>query len=320
MNTLEVSYKYGSSLTSSIYPSRPLQTYLIGWPIAHSLAPIYHGSVFASLDVPCTYQLVESKNKNDILPLLRSPNCLGTAITMPHKVAFMSEVDDLTEEGRVIGAINTVFVRLDASNGQRRYIGTNTDCIGIREAFVANVPDVLEKSRRRPALVIGAGGACRGAIYALSKWMGSSRIYLVNRLKSEVDEVIGSFSNASPALDAKLTHVSTVEQAKSIEAPFVIVGTIPDLPANAPGEMLVKNIVTAFLLRNYSTTDRSECKGHMLEMCYHPIRMALYNEAQQLGWNVIPGTEALIYGSLVQQVLWMEKSMEQVKDVGHEAG
>ena len=58
---------------------------------------------------------------------------------MPHKITFTREVDELTEEGSVIGAINTIFMRKD-HEGRTRYIGTNTDCIGVRDAFLQNCP------------------------------------------------------------------------------------------------------------------------------------------------------------------------------------
>ena len=49
---------------------------------------------------------------------------------MPHKIRFIPLVDELTPEGAAISAINTVFIRRDQA-GKNRYIGTNTDGIGV---------------------------------------------------------------------------------------------------------------------------------------------------------------------------------------------
>lgn len=53
---------------------------------------------------------------------------------MPHKASVMAVVDDMMQDSRVIGAINTIIVRCDKS-GRRLRIGANTDCIGIYEAL-----------------------------------------------------------------------------------------------------------------------------------------------------------------------------------------
>jgi quinate dehydrogenase len=217
---------------------------------------------------------------------------------MPHKVSMMSVVDDLTQESRIVGAINTVFIRKDVTNGGRkRYIGTNTDTIGIREAFVQNYPDLLPLAQGKPALVIGGGGACRAAVYALLKWLGASKVYLVNRLESEVTPIIESFKGHG--FDDHLVYISSIEQAQSLRSAFLIVGTVPNYPPKEPAELLVRDIVQEFLQR--------PDKGYMLEMCYFPVRRTAYYEmGEQSGWTMIYGTEAMIWQGVAQQSLWTE--------------
>lgn len=217
---------------------------------------------------------------------------------MPHKVAFMSELDDITDEAKAVGAINTVFLR--RRDGRVRYVGTNTDTIGIREAFLQNCPEVLGQSRGKPALVIGGGGACRSAIYALWAWLGISRIYMVNRLKTEVDVIIEAFKTSG--VDVELIYVDSVEQARTLEAPVLVVGTVPDFPQE-PGEILAREVTNAFL--------EKEEKGVVLEMCYHPnIETEFFRLAERNGWRVLSGTEPMIHQGVAQQVLWLEKPLE----------
>lgn len=130
-----------SQKLSSQSPQR--RTYLFGHPIAHSLSPVVHESVFSSLELPWTYTLHESVSIPSFLDLLHRQDFQGSAVTMPHKVAICQHLDGLTDEAEKVGACNTVFLQKDEA-GRRKYIGTNTDVVGIREAFWRNVPNAKE--------------------------------------------------------------------------------------------------------------------------------------------------------------------------------
>ncbi|EXJ78925.1 hypothetical protein A1O3_08425 [Capronia epimyces CBS 606.96] len=307
-STLEHSYEYGASLHKTIPQGQHCKTYLLGSPIAHSLAPLLHNTLFESAGLPWTYNLLESTNQQDLISLLPAHDTVGSAVTMPHKVTFISKVDEVTPEGRAIGAINTVFVRLTPTGG-RRYIGTNTDCIGVREAFLRNLsPDSLVVGKSKPALVIGGGGACRSALYSLHHWLGVDTIYLVNRFKHEVDDIATAFSRV-PGWKAKLVHVQTVEQAEGLEAPYFVVGTVPDYPPSTAEEKLALEVSRTLLSKPIppSQSQSQPQKGAVLEMCYFPrVRTSFYSFVESEGWQVLPGTEAMIWQGVAQQVLWTE--------------
>ncbi|GAD92730.1 quinate dehydrogenase, putative [Paecilomyces variotii No. 5] len=296
---LKDSFRYGSSLLNQ-RPKQKGNAYLLGYPIKHSLAPTLHNTLFDLRRLPWTYHRLESKEKQDLVNLLSQPESVGAAVTMPHKVSFIPLVDDLTEEARGIGAINTVFIRLDNS-GKRKYIGTNTDTVGIRESFLRNsTPDQLKRGKGSPGLVIGAGGACRSAIYALHHWLHVDEIYIVNRLQSEVEEIISSFSKVS-SFKAKLRFVGSPDEAKSLPAPFFVVGTVPDFPPQTDGEKIARQCIEALMTRS------DESQGVVLEMCYHPTtRTSFAVFTENAGWKVIPGTEPMIWQGIAQQVLWTE--------------
>lgn len=301
-NTLLDSYRYGQSALTQPVASKSFKIYLFGYPVAHSLAPLVQSAVFKELSVPWTYTPFESLSVADFMSKLKAGDCIGSAITMPHKVTFVQHVDDLTDEARAIGAINTIFMRRGA-NGSTRYIGTNTDCIGVREAFLQNIPGIRAQSEGRPALIVGAGGACRATVYALWKWMGSSCIYLVNRLESEIHAVIAHFKSA-PGFTGQLVHVQTMKEAAELETPVLVVGCIPDFPPKEKAESLARDIAWTFLRRPE--------KGHVLEMAYHPKPLtAFYLLARENEWNVLPGTEPMIYQGIAQQSLWMERPSDE---------
>ena len=315
--TVEESYCFGTSLLGSERdkPTTPRKGFLFGSPISHALGPKLHNTLWTDLQLPMTFLSVDSMDKQDFLPLLRSSDCIGASITMPHKVSCMSDVDELRDEARIIGAINTIFVRLDARIGARRYIGANTDCMGIRDAFERSFAGVKQKVRGKVGLVIGGGGTARAAIYALWKFFGVREIYLVNRLDTEVRQIMLSMTAAG--CQAKMTHVQSVEDAARCEAPVIVVGAVPDIPAQTDGEVQAKTVVLE-LLRKLRTRENEqeqeqeqEQDGFLLDMCYHPSpTTSLIKVARDSGWQVVSGIEALIAQGLAQDVLWLEKPIE----------
>lgn len=169
--------------------------YLFGHPIAHSMSPMLHQTVYDNLGLNWSQIPLDSTDVSLFLDLIKHPQFYGTwishpvdprstdcavgaSVTMPHKVAILKHLDGLTPEGRDVGAVNTLFIREDTATGNRLFMGTNTDVIGIRESFFRNAAP--ESFQDRPALVIGGGGAARSAVYALRTWMNVGKIYLVS--------------------------------------------------------------------------------------------------------------------------------------------
>jgi quinate dehydrogenase len=227
---------------------------------------------------------------------------------MPHKVAIMPLLDDLTEHARQAGACNTIFLREDPATGARQYVGTNTDCDGIREALTQNAPDA-SRFRGRPALIIGGGGTARTAIYVMRRWLGSSKIYIVNRDAAEVATIMAEdrARNPDPNAQAPLVPVTDPKEAARLEAPAAIVSGIPNYPPKTPEELNARAVIQAFL---GTAADAPKQQGVILEMCYHPVP---WTEIAQLastgGWKVILGSEALIWQGLEQARLWTGKDV-----------
>jgi quinate dehydrogenase len=268
--------------------------YLVGFPIAHSLSPLLHHTIYSSIGQPWGQILYETRDLNEFLEHIKTdPKFLGSGVTMPYKVAIIPHLDELTPEGAAIGAINTLFLRTDELGRRRRY-GTNTDCIGIREAFLQNVSDP-SIYRGKPAMVVGGGGTARAAIYALQNFLACSPIYMVNRDASEVKAVMDEC--AARGFGKEIIHVSTIEQAEQLEAPGAIISAIPDFTPVSEEEKVARQVLSTLL--------RSEQKGALLEMCYHPSpKTEIAGLATNLGWQVIIGTEAMVHQGLEQARLW----------------
>jgi len=214
---------------------------------------------------------------------------------MPHKVAIMPELDELTPEGRAVGACNTVVWK------NSKLIGTNTDIVGVRESFYQNVPS--SRFEGKPGLVLGGGGAARSAVYALVEYMGCKTVYLVNRDPAEVDAVIAWCK--SQGYGDGLVHVSTSAQAAGLEGPGAIVACVPNYPPVTDAEWEARRVFECFLNKPH--------KGAILEMCYHPAPWTdIAKISKNAGWEVILGTEAMIYQGFEQARLWTGRQMSEL--------
>jgi quinate dehydrogenase len=283
------------SATSSDEPTpmAPTQvSYLFGYPISHSLSPLLHKTIYDSLSLPWTYEIYETNSMPEIVNIVRSePKLFASSVTMPHKVAIIPFLDELTDQAKAIGAVNTIFIK--NRDGKRLYCGTNTDCVGIRDSFLETVAG--SPYRGRPALVIGGGGTSRAAVYALQKWLGCSPIYMINRDKGEVDAVMNDCK--AQGFGDDIIHISSIEQAESLEGPGAVVSCVPNSTPVTENEVLARTLIDIMLSKSG--------KGALLEMCYHPSPKTEISElAKKRDWEVIPGIEAMIYQGLEQSRLW----------------
>jgi len=145
---------------------------VIGDPINHSKSPLIHGFWIDALGLDATYRAHHVTP--EALPAYFAarrddPAWRGCNITIPHKQAALDLVEDRGSVRATIGAIN---LALRAEDGA--IIGTNTDAGGFY-APIADMP--LEGA---PVVVIGAGGAARAILFALSR-VGVGEVTILNR-------------------------------------------------------------------------------------------------------------------------------------------
>jgi shikimate dehydrogenase len=146
---------------------------VMGWPVSHSRSPRLHNYWVAKYGIDGVYVplAVAPENLREALQALAKLGFAGVNLTVPHKEAALSFVDEVDLRARTLGAINTIVVR-DSS-----LIATNTDTEGFRASLLEAVPEWCGRS---PAVVLGAGGASR-AVCAALKDLGVSEIRLINR-------------------------------------------------------------------------------------------------------------------------------------------
>jgi shikimate dehydrogenase len=167
---------------------------LIGNPVEHSLSPHMHNAALRALGIEATYELwhTELEDLPERVVRLREPQMLGANVTVPHKQAVISLVDEITDTARRIGAVNTV---IPTESG---LLGDNTDAFGFRRSLEERLGPVQVSL----AVVLGAGGASRAVVVALQE-MGVRSVVLTNRTPARADALAAEIGATSvPWADA----------------------------------------------------------------------------------------------------------------------
>ena len=132
---------------------------VIGNPISHSLSPLMHHANFQSLNLENTYEAINVpvNQFQDIKNNFRK-RALMDSMLLFHKERIIPYLDDINEQAKSVGAVNTVLVK------DGKWIGYNTDGIG----YVNGLKQIYE-GIEDAILILGAGGASKGIANELYK-------------------------------------------------------------------------------------------------------------------------------------------------------
>ena len=209
---------------------------VVGDPIAQSKSPVIHNFWLEALAIDAEYRRthVKADGLGTFFASRRDdPDWCGCNITLPHKQAALDFVEDRGDVRATIGAINAVFRAEDGA-----LVGTNTDAAGFYAPIAA-----LDLAGA-PVVVVGAGGAARAVLFALSK-MDVGRVTLLNRSPLKGAALLAGFGLAGDALplDAALPPAALLVNA----SPLGMTGQPPlalDL-SPLPDDAIIYDIVYA---------------------------------------------------------------------------
>jgi len=185
-----------------------------GWPIAHSRSPLIHSYWLRSLGIDGVYDRVAVPPGEfaRFAESVGTAGLIGANVTVPHKEAAFAACDRLTANAADLGAANTLW----RENGE--LCGDNTDVAG----FLANLDEQAPgwRNRTQNAIVLGAGGAARAVIQALTS-AGTERIVIVNRTFDRAERLASRFARTTRAahwgaLPALLTDADLLVNASSL--------------------------------------------------------------------------------------------------------
>lgn len=276
---------------------------LLGCPVSHSLSPAMHNAAFAAAGLDYCYVALEVRPEElgPALRGIRALNLAGINVTIPHKEAVIPLLDDITEEARAIGAVNT------AANRDGRWIGTNTDAAGFRRLLELN--GLYRKGIK--AVMLGAGGAARAGLYLLGQV--AREVVVFNRTLLRAEELVRAL------------------------APYQGTGRWEALPLQR--EPLAAHLENADLLVNTTSVgmhpndhesplpDGIEIPAQcaVVDMIYAPPETRLLELAERSGARTVGGREMLLYQAVEAFGFWTGvepdvQAMEQALRAGLPSG
>jgi shikimate dehydrogenase len=252
---------------------------IIGDPIDHSLSPAIHNAAFNTLGLNCSYiafRVQEGQLKNSI-DSLRSINIGGFNVTMPHKVKVLNYVDRCDKTVQLVGAANTV------NNEEGKLCAYNTDVAG----FIRPLRERKVVFNGIQVMILGAGGAARAVVVALSGEKGIANINIFNRKSDRATNLV----NLVKKLGLNANIISNDDVQKIAYKSDLIINTTPLGMSNE--ESLIKS---ASISKNSIVYD----------IVYKPLNTKLIENAKTAGAQVVYGYEMLLEQATESFKIWLK--------------
>lgn len=189
---------------------------IIGHPVGHSLSPVMQNAALAACGLDYVYVPfdVHPDQLSVAVHGLRALGATGFSVTIPHKTAIIPFLDVLDESAEAAGAVNTVL------NDNGCLIGYNTDGGGLVRSLADDL-DFLPGAGT--IILLGAGGAARGAVAALCR-TGAERIIIVNRSPEKARQLAAELGKRSASAEI-LAPGSTEELSSYLAEAELLVNT-----------------------------------------------------------------------------------------------
>ena len=134
---------------------------LIGKTLSHSFSKKYFEEKFKRENINAVYENFELNDISQVEGLFSiHSNLCGLNVTIPYKEQIIPYLDEVDEQARKIGAVNTIYI--DKEIGKMK--GYNTDVYGFKQSL----KPFLENQHQR-ALILGTGGASKAVAYVLNE-------------------------------------------------------------------------------------------------------------------------------------------------------
>lgn len=257
---------------------RLMRAFLFAHPAAHSLSPYMHCAAFQYANWSGDYQA------QDVLPehlpaaivSLKQSDILGCNLSLPHKEQVIPLLDGLSPSALTIGAVNTVIHR------DGLLYGDNTDAPGLMAS--------LYEGGYQPqgvALILGAGGAARAAVYALQEagvdvWMYNRTLSTAQQLMQELCPHGRVFANQS---EIPWSQVGLLLNASSVGL---------NQPQHSPLNIPFPQLATG---------------AYVCDMVYKPLNTRLLQDAQAAGFHSISGLGMLVHQARLAFKAWTQKDV-----------
>lgn len=255
---------------------------IFGYPVKHSKSPVFQTAAFEHLGINAVYVpfCVKPENISLAINSIRALNIKGVNITVPFKEEAVKYVDEISEEVKVIGALNTI------KNIDGYLVGYNTDWFGFIEGLKEIEPDIEGKK----VLVIGAGGASRAVVYGLLR-ENTDKIYIANRTVQRAQNIMEDFKNFYRVADQIIQPIGLDQIEKYLENINILVNTT-SVGLNDEDQPIF----------NYDKLKQDHC---VVDIIYKQTK--LLKKAQEKGCKFQDGYPMLIHQGARSFEIWTDK-------------
>ena len=204
---------------TSAFTARTRLLALLGDPVHHSLSPTFQNAALRALGLDGVYVALRCAGE-DVPGLLRgiARSGGGGNVTVPHKETAAGAVERRTGAVDATGACNTFWLEDGCVSGD------NTDVEGVSRAVHSLLGRSASGAR---VLLAGAGGAARGAAYALLQ-DGAERVVIVNRTRARADDLAARFSGGAARVETASSVDSLASEAFDLAVNATSLGLHPD--------------------------------------------------------------------------------------------
>lgn len=253
---------------------------VLGWPVTHSISPALHNFWMARYGVDGAYVPLAVRPEDLELSLsgLRRAGFLGFNVTIPHKTAIAKLVDELDDDARSMGSVNTVLIGPDGSAK-----GYSTDGQGFLQNLYEQAVGWSAVGKR--VLLLGAGGAARAIAFALIN-AGIADLRICNR----------STGRAESLVDTCLSQLGSTS-----------IVDWQDRSAAVSGADLVVNTTSLGMVGQPELgMDLSETTSGTViaDIVYAPLETELLRQAREHGLKSVDGLGMLIHQAIPGFAHW----------------
>ncbi|KAJ5175850.1 uncharacterized protein N7482_001727 [Penicillium canariense] len=295
------------ALTACFLQSRKIFT-IFGQSVKYSLSAAMHNTAYTACGLPHVYNILQSETLSDVHQLLMDENHGGVTVSLPYKSAILSLLDEVSSDAKDINAVNTVVLEhKQLLSGERVTIrrGYNTDYIGIRDCIDKHLSPANAVREGATALIIGAGGMARAAIYACYE-LGVRRMCIYNRTVENARKLATYYhqwAQSKSGLNLRLDVLcSTADPWPSdCRLPTIITSCIP------PNELGSERPIDMILSEQWLG---SRTGGVFLEVGYGPSRTRLMEQIiprAPKGWVVVDGLTVLVEQGITQYEIFTKR-------------
>lgn len=282
--------KMSATLDTPQTKTHSLEYFLLGFNIKGSFSPLLHNTGFKVLGLPHVYSLFETPNVDQTVErLLQDPKVGGLSVTAPHKLEVGSYMDEISEEARTMGSVNTIIASVTPGTDQRFLYGDNTDWLGITRCIEGGKIDLGIAGTT--AVVLGAGGAARAAVYAFIK-LGIRKIVVVNRTRERALRLAENFPEHMIEITPTLHALEDSSKNGTMKI-SVVVGCLP------------AHVLSETDIPDWLFTDVD--KGVLVEMAYGRTTAITSKASLASNWSVFDGIDVLQQQAFGQFEAWTGK-------------